>query len=92
MRENMAFSPLTFRKKNRSLFLGTEYNEEKNYSEETAQQRDADVKAVIQGSCERLRAFLQENRSTLDTLAARLQEKEVLSGEEVKAIVKETKA
>jgi len=35
---------------------------------------------------------LKENRSILDALAARLEEKEVLSGEEVKAIVKETKA
>ena len=83
---------LTFGKKNKSLFLGTEYGEEKNYSEETARQIDAEVKTVIQESYEKVRTLLKENRSTLDTLAARLEEKEVLSGEEVKAIVKETKA
>ena len=83
---------LTFGKKNKSLFLGTEYGEERNYSEETARQIDAEVKTVIQESYEKVRTLLKENRSSLDTLAARLEEKEVLSGEEVKAIVKETKA
>lgn len=83
---------LTFGKKNKSLFLGTEYGEERNYSEETARQIDAEVKTVIQESYEKVKTLLKENRSTLDTLAARLEEKEVLSGEEVKAIVKETKA
>lgn len=83
---------LTFGKKNKSLFLGTEYGEERNYSEETARQIDAEVKTVIQESYEKVRTLLKKNMSTLDTLAARLEEKEVLSGEEVKAIVKETKA
>jgi len=79
---------LTFGKKHASLFLGTEYGEEKNYSEETARQIDAEVKAIIQESYQRVKALLEENRPTLDALAARLEEKEVLSGEEVEAIVK----
>ena len=83
---------LTFGKKNKSLFLGTEYGEEKNYSEETARQIDAEVKTVIQESYEKVRTLLKENRPTLNSLASKLEEKEVLSGEEVKAIVKETKA
>jgi len=79
---------LTFGKKHTSLFLGTEYGEEKNYSEQTARQIDAEVKAVIDKSYQRVRSLLQENRSTLDALAGRLEEKETLSGEEVKSIVK----
>jgi len=78
---------LTFGKKHASLFLGTEYGEEKNYSEETARQIDAEVNAVIQSSYERVQTLLKENRPILDTLAARLEEKEVLSGEEVKSII-----
>jgi cell division protease FtsH len=84
--------PLTFGKKNRALFLGTEFSEEKNYSEETARQIDAEVKAVIQNNYERARNLLKENRPTLDALASILEEKEVLSGEEVKAIVKKARA
>ncbi|MBW1767179.1 MAG: ATP-dependent zinc metalloprotease FtsH [Deltaproteobacteria bacterium] len=81
---------LTFGKKHASLFLGTEYGEEKNYSEETARQIDDEVKAVIRESYERVRTLLQENRPTLDSLASELEEKEVLSGEEVEAIVKKS--
>ncbi len=83
--------PLTFGKKNRALFLGTEFSEEKNYSEETARQIDAEVKAVIQNNYEGARNLLKENRPTLDALASILEEKEVLSGEEVRAIVKKAK-
>jgi len=62
---------LTFGKKHASLFLGTEYGEDKNYSEETARQIDDEVKAVIRESYERVRTLLQENRPTLDSLAYR---------------------
>ena len=82
---------MTFGRKNQSLFLGTEYGEEKNYSEETARQIDAEVRAVIQDSYQRVRVLLQENRATLDALAAELEKKEVLSAEDVKSIVKKTK-
>ena len=78
---------LTFGKKHSSLFLGTEYGEEKNFSEETARQIDAEVKQVIESSHTRVKALLEENRPTLDDLASSLEEKEVLSGEEVKTIV-----
>ncbi|MBW1733995.1 MAG: ATP-dependent zinc metalloprotease FtsH [Deltaproteobacteria bacterium] len=78
---------LTFGKKQASLFLSTEYGEEKNYSEETARQIDAEVREIVQESYERVRILLKDNRPVLDALAARLEEKEVLSGEEVKAVV-----
>jgi cell division protease FtsH len=80
---------LTFGKKHDSLFMGTEYGEEKNYSEETARQIDAEVKQVIQESYQRVKALLEENRPTLDALAAQLEEKEVLSGKEVAGIVED---
>jgi cell division protease FtsH len=82
---------LTFGKKNISPFLGTEYGEEKNYSEETAQQIDAEVKAVVESSYKRVNALLSEDRAVLDALAVRLEEKEVLDGDEVEEIIKRVK-
>ncbi len=82
--------PLTFGKKQTSLFLGTEYGEEKNYSEETAREIDAEVKKVITDSYDRVRELLSENRDLLQTLAEKLEEKEVLSGEEVDSIMKKS--
>jgi cell division protease FtsH len=84
--------PLTFGKKNRSLFLGTEFGEEKNYSEETARAIDGEVETVIHESYQRVKTLLQENRPILDALSRELEEKEVLSGEEVEAIVKKATA
>ncbi len=84
--------PITFGKKEKSLFLGTNFAEEKNYSEETARVIDKEVTRVIQESYQRVRKLLQENRAALDSLATELEEKEVLSGEEVEAIIKGAKA
>ena len=81
--------PLTFGKKQTSLFLGTDYGGEKNYSEETAREIDAEVKKLISANYEKVKKLLEENRTRLDALAKELEEKEVLSGEEVAAIIKQ---
>ncbi|RLB16004.1 MAG: cell division protein FtsH [Deltaproteobacteria bacterium] len=81
--------PLTFGKKQTSLFLGTDYGEEKNYSEETAREIDAEVKKLISANYEKVKKLLEKNRTRLDALAKELEEKEVLSGEEVAAIIKQ---
>ncbi len=78
---------LSFGKKNRAVFLGTEFSEEKNYSEETARQIDAEVMKIIKDSYKRVSSIVAENRQKLDALAALLEQKEVLSGEEVKAVL-----
>ena len=46
------------------------------------------MRDVITTSHKRVSKLLQENRPLLDALAAKLEEKEVLSGEEVKSIIK----
>ncbi len=81
---------ITFGKKQASLFLGTDYGEQKNYSEKTALQIDAEVKAIVDNSYERVIKIMHKNRSALDGLASKLEEKEVLSGEEVDVIMEET--
>ncbi len=82
--------PLTFGKKSTSLFLGTEYGENRNYSEETACAIDDEVRTIIQSSYQRVKELLNKNRPALDSLASELEEKEVLSGKEVEAIVKKS--
>jgi ATP-dependent Zn protease len=48
------------------------------------------VEKVMEDNYKRAEAILQENRSLLDALAATLEEKEVLSAEEVKSLLKKT--
>lgn len=78
---------VTFGKKQTSLFLGTDYGEQKNYSEETAREIDTEVREIVDTSYQRVREIINENRSVLDRLASELEEKEILSGEDVDAIV-----
>ena len=82
--------PLTYGKHQKSLYLGVDYGNEKNYSDETARLIDDEVKKIIEENHERAHKILTENRKTLDSLAALLEQKEVISGEEVKKIVSDT--
>jgi len=70
------------------VFLGRDfYEEDRNYSDETATQIDTEVKKIIEACYKRAKDLLVENKQKLDVLANTLLEKEVLDGEEVKKLV-----
>ncbi len=70
------------------VFLGRDiYEEDRNYSDETAREIDAEVKKIIESCYKRAKDLLAANKAQLDKLASVLLEKEVLDGEEVKKIV-----
>jgi cell division protease FtsH len=81
--------PLTYGRRQQSLYLGGEYTEEKNYSEDTARQIDVAVKELVEAGHRRAHEILTAKRPALDALAAVLQEKEVISGEQAQSIVRE---
>ena len=81
--------PLTFGKHQQLMYLGVE-QEERNYSEETARQIDEEVRALVEEGHRRAREILTARRNTLDALAGRLREKEVIDGEEVQQVIRET--
>jgi cell division protease FtsH len=84
---------LTLGRRHGQIFLGRDfYEEERNYSEHTAQQIDAEVKSIIESSFKRAKDLLSENKDKLNNLAVALLEKEVLDGEEAKKIVGITKS
>ncbi len=60
--------------------------EERNFSEATAQAIDAEIRALVEEGRERAREILTRCRSVLDALAAELEEKETLDGEDVMRI------
>ena len=63
-------------------------NERGNYAEETAQQIDAEVKRIMGDAHGLARTVLSEHRATLDVVARRLLEKEVIEGEELREILR----
>jgi cell division protease FtsH len=81
--------PLTYGKRQQLMYLGIQGSEEKNYSEETSRLIDSEVKMLVEEGYQRATQILSEKRDLLDNLAALLERKEVLSGEEITAVIKE---
>jgi cell division protease FtsH len=81
--------PLSYARRHQSLYLGTDYVDDRNYSEATAQHIDAAVKVLVEEAHQRAKTILEQRRNVLDILAARLREKEVLTGNEVQALLQE---
>ncbi|TCK18545.1 membrane protease FtsH catalytic subunit [Thiogranum longum] len=81
--------PLTFGKHQQLMYLGME-QEERNYSEETARQIDEEVRTLVEEGHSRAQEILTSHRKTLDTLATHLREKEVMDGDEVMQVIRET--
>jgi cell division protease FtsH len=82
--------PLTYGRRQQLAYLNVEGAEERNFSEETARLIDNEVRKLVEEGLQRVREILTQRRATLDKLAALLKEKEVVNGEEVKTVIRET--
>jgi cell division protease FtsH len=72
----------------RALFLDVPGGNERGpYAEDTAQRIDAEVRRIIDEAHDTARSLLTEHRDELEALTARLLEKEVLDGDEVRALL-----
>jgi len=75
--------PRTFGRKDRQIFLGRDLAEMKDYSEETADKIDSEIKAIIDECYKRAQENLTANRGELIEVAGILIEKETLEGEDL---------
>jgi cell division protease FtsH len=72
----------------RSAFLDTGFMQERgNYAEDTAQKIDAEVKRILTAAHDEARRILREHRHILDELSERLLIKEVIEGDELRALM-----
>jgi cell division protease FtsH len=79
---------LTYGVPHESRFLRMPFdNEEKNYSESTAEQIDADVREISDRLYQRVKAILNERRADLELIAKVLIEKETLEREELEKLL-----
>ena len=79
--------PRTFGKKEELVFLGREINEEKDYSENTAQAIDGQVSRLIDEAAATAEKILTEKRDVIEKIVAYLMENETLEKEEFDEIV-----
>lgn len=71
------------------VFLGRDFAQSKNYSEETAGVIDEEIKKIIDNAYLTAKRILSENTDKLHTVAGRLLEKEKIDGEEFDQIFSE---
>ena len=80
--------PMTFERERRPLFLETVMPPaSKDYSEGTAQEIDREVSALIENAHHRAKAILESKREILEKVAKILLEKEVLEGDDLRALL-----
>nr|WP_153867692.1 MULTISPECIES: ATP-dependent zinc metalloprotease FtsH [Myxococcaceae] len=79
--------PLAFGKSEGEVFLGRDFNSSKDYSEDTARQVDAEVRAIVLGCYERGKNLLTENLEALKRVSDALVEYETLDAEDVNILL-----
>jgi cell division protease FtsH len=80
--------PLAYGKKEESIFLGRDYGQRtQDYSEQTAQEIDQEVRAIVQRQYVRVKHLLTDGRDKLQSLADALIERETLDSEEIAAVL-----
>jgi len=85
MSENLG--PLAYGKKEEQIFLGREFAQHRDYSEETARLIDNEIRSIVSRGHERAKEIIQTNIAILHKLANTLLEKEVLDGNQIEAII-----
>jgi len=80
--------PLAFGQKEEQIFLGREFAQHRDYSEETARMIDQEIRSIVTQSYDKAKDILLKNMGTLHQLANILLEKEVLDGHQIDAIIK----
>ena len=83
--------PQTFGKTQELVFLGKEIAHEKDYSEKTAAEIDAEVKSFIDRAFQVAKKIVSTRKNALEAIAKRLMEKETIEKEEFDVLLKDLK-
>jgi cell division protease FtsH len=79
--------PLTFGQKEEQIFLGREFAQHRDYSEQTAVCIDKEITQFVSDAYQRAKKIVEENMDTLHVLAQALLERETLAESEIDAIM-----
>ena len=80
--------PLTFGKKEQEIFLGRDLGQSRDYSEQTAQTIDREVRDIIDRNYQRAKRMVTENIAALHRLAEGLLTYETINGDEVEQLIR----
>ncbi len=82
-----SLGPLTFGKKEEQIFLGREIAQHRDYSEATAIRIDAEVSNLVKTAYDQAKKIITDHSDVLVRMAEALLEREVLDGDDVRALV-----
>ncbi|MGH2505974.1 MAG: ATP-dependent zinc metalloprotease FtsH [Ktedonobacteraceae bacterium] len=72
--------PIALGKKEELVFLGRDFNEQRNYSEQTAREIDEEVRRIIQEAFDKASNVLMQSKARLIMISERLIKEETLEG------------
>lgn len=72
---------------NHQVFLGRDFNHERNYSEEVASEIDKEVRKYLEAAYEACRKLIIANRDKLDLIAETLIERETLTAKQLEELL-----
>ena len=81
--------PLNYGRKDEPLFLGKELQRQREFSESTAKEIDAELRKIVSGCFEKAKSLLLNNIDALHTVATALLDREVLDGQEIDKLLGE---
>ena len=81
--------PLSFGNEEEPVFLGRDFAQRSDYSEDTAIRIDQEIARIVKDANEKARAILTEHRPVLDRLAQDLLELETIEGRQVYTLIQE---
>ena len=79
--------PIAYGEENHQVFLGRDFNRDRNYSEEIAGEIDREVRRCVEEAYEACRVIITENRDKLDLIANALLERETLNASELEELM-----
>lgn len=79
--------PLTFGEEEEEVFLGRSMNKQKDISDNTAQQIDEEVRAIINRNYQRAKSILQDNMDKLHLMAESLIKYETIDADQIQEIM-----
>ena len=82
-----SLGPMQFEHRSESVFLGRDYNQTKNFSDQVALLIDQEVKKIIDECYKQAKGIVSREKKLVDLLAQRLMENETLTKEEIEEIV-----
>ena len=86
-----SLGPVTYGEKEELVFLGRELSDQRNYSDETAEEIDKEIKRIVSEAYKVAKNLLLEYRDILDRVAKQLLEQETLDADEFAAMFTDLK-